>query len=386
MKPQLGRLIQSIKRRSGVILAWLLSIGITLWIVTGGTAPTAPEVSQVDVETLEPPALVKVRVKQVSAEPIAHTITLNGETSARRSVTVRAEISGKVTNIYKAKGQWVTQDDLLLKLDTADIKAQLSSAEAMEEQRLQELRANQQLSEQGLNNATQLAAAKALYQQAKAQTLKLKIQLANTEVRAPFAGYLNSRPVEIGSYVRAGDGVAEILELEPLLVTAQVSENDVLALHQGQDATITLLNGDSFPAKVDYISANANQATRTYQIDLEVQVKVPQPIAGSTAEVSIEQSTVLGHFISPALLILDDDGNLGLKIVDQQDRVQFVNVELAETTPGGVWVTGLPDPVNLITAGQGYVENGEQVEPVMEQSESSSMISATSNLTTVSQP
>jgi multidrug efflux system membrane fusion protein len=64
------------------------------------------------------------------------------------------------------------------------------------------------------------------------------------------------------------------------------------------------------------------------------------------------------------LLSLADDGTVGVKVVDNDERVKFYPVELAGSTPEGMQVTGLPDDIRLITVGQGFVTEGQRVDAV----------------------
>jgi multidrug efflux system membrane fusion protein len=75
---------------------------------------------------------------------------------------------------------------------------------------------------------------------------------------------------------------------------------------------------------------------------------------------------VEAHKISPAILALDERGQLGVRIVDQSRRVRFVPVKIIADGPDGVWVTGLPKQVTIITVGQDYVSEGDLVNPVPE--------------------
>ena len=88
--------------------------------------------------------------------------------------------------------------------------------------------------------------------------------------------------------------------------------------------------------------------------------------AGGTAELRIPAETVLAHRISPALLTLDDAGNVGVKIVDETGEVQFVVADIALTSNDGVWLAGLPEVATIITVGQGYVASGTTVAAVPE--------------------
>jgi multidrug efflux system membrane fusion protein len=72
----------------------------------------------------------------------------------------------------------------------------------------------------------------------------------------------------------------------------------------------------------------------------------------------------MAHRISPALLALDEQGNLGVKLVDDENRVVFHPVAMAGDEGGTLWVEGLPDPATVITVGQEFVRPGQRVDPV----------------------
>ena len=355
----------------GQIVAIVIVVAVTGWVFLspGGKDQDDGNAQPVALEQNELP---RVQVEWKEAKLIEKTLSLNGETAAQRMVQVRSESSGRIIKIYKNKGDQVSTGDVLVEVDPGDLRARIKSAKAQQEQRRLELEGTKRLVNQGLQNTTQLAGAEALYEAAKAQTVGLELQLKHTVIRAPFSGYLNDRPVELGSYIGPGDPVAEILDFEPMIVRAQVSENEVTTLTEGMTAIAKLVDGRSLDGKVTFISANANPATRTFTIEMEISEQVGSPVAGSTASILVPTESVRAHFISPALLNLDDDGKVGLKILDSQDRVVFLNVEIAESTPQGVWVTGMADSVKLITVGQGFVNSGEKVEPVFTNESSNS--------------
>ena len=110
----------------------------------------------------------------------------------------------------------------------------------------------------------------------------------------------------------------------------------------------------------------AEEATRTFRVELEVDNSDGALRIGGTAELRIPAETVLAHRISPSLLTLDDAGNIGVKIVDDAGRVEFVVADIAHSSNDGVWLTGLPETATIITVGQGYVASGAVVDAVAE--------------------
>jgi multidrug efflux system membrane fusion protein len=85
-----------------------------------------------------------------------------------------------------------------------------------------------------------------------------------------------------------------------------------------------------------------------------------------TAELRLAADQVTAHSLSPALLALADDGTVGVKAVEADERVRFYPVEIIATSPEGISVTGLPDELRVISVGQGFVTEGQRVEAVMD--------------------
>jgi multidrug efflux system membrane fusion protein len=129
-----------------------------------------------------------------------------------------------------------------------------------------------------------------------------------------------------------------------------------------------LATGQRVAGRIRYVAPVADQSTRTFNVELEVQNPDGSLPAGVTAQMQLPGGMSMAQKISPALLTLDEDGNIGVKIVDEYDTVEFFEIELARSDPDGVWVSGLPETARVIVVGQGYVAAGQRVEPVVAQS------------------
>jgi multidrug efflux system membrane fusion protein len=110
----------------------------------------------------------------------------------------------------------------------------------------------------------------------------------------------------------------------------------------------------------------ADEATRTFEVELEVDNAGGKLRAGGTAELRIPAEAVFAHRISPSLLTLDDAGNVGVKIINDLGQVEFVVADIALSSNDGVWLAGLPETATIITVGQGYVASGAVVDTVPE--------------------
>jgi multidrug efflux system membrane fusion protein len=353
-------------RRSYVVAAVLVVI-ITVYVASGYIL--RGEQKKQDESNPKPAAekpVVTVRVRVITAEQRRATLTIRGQTEALRKVEVKSETAGTVSATPAEKGQTVATGDILCQLKVDAREAMLAQARAQMKQRELEYQASKSLAEKGFRSDTAVAGDKAQYEAAKAQVEQMEQEMENTRMRAPFDGVVDDRRVDVGDYMQPGAVCAVVIDQDPFLVVGQVSERDVAAIKQGDTGVAKLITGERVSGTVRFISRAADPRTRTFRIELEV----PNPDGairdGVTAEILIEGASVLAHKISPAILGLDDRGVLGVRILDEQGIVRFVPVTIIADGNDGVWVTGLPEKVTVITVGQEFVSPGQKVKAVRE--------------------
>jgi len=293
-------------------------------------------------------------------------VLLKGKTEANRVVNLRAEVGGVAKSLPVDKGTLVQAGTVICQLDVEDRELRVAEAKAAVDQAQIEYDGAQRLKSGGYQSETAIASAKARLEAAKADLLRRQLDLEKTAIKAPFAGVVDERPVELGTLVRVGDTCATILDLDPLLLTAQVSEQEIVHISKGRELMGRLINGEKVSGKIRYVSRNSDDITRTFRIEAEV--SNPEQIlpSGITAEMQVFTGEVMAHLIPASLLVLDDNGELGIRVLDEQNFVRSYNVELVGDDANGVWITGLPDTTILITVGQEYVSIGEQVEVAWE--------------------
>ena len=170
----------------------------------------------------------------------------------------------------------------------------------------------------------------------------------------------------MASSISAGDPIARFVDNRKIIVTANVSEFDAGYVKSGQKAQAQLATGETVHGTIRYVAPVADKATRTFTVELEVDNSDGGLRAGGTAELRVPAERVLAHRVSPSLLTLDDAGNVGVKIINEEGEVEFVVADVALSTNEGVWVAGLPDLATIITVGQGFVVPGTMVNAVPE--------------------
>ena len=314
----------------------------------------------------------QVRVQTLTSQLWRQEIVLRGRTEASRSVKLRAETAGRVVKIMVDEGKSVAKGQPLLQLDLAERTAAMAEAKALLRQRTVEHKAAKALSAKGYRSDTKLAEAQAQLDAARARVSQMKTDMARTTVNAPFDGILEKRFVELGDYLQVGDDLANVVDLDPILVVGAVSEREVGSIKTGVDAKATLVDGSTITGAIRFIGAVADAATRTFRVEIVIPNKDLSVRDGITSQVRLFAGQLRAHFLSPALLTLDEKGRLGVKAVDTNDRVIFHPVKILSDRTDGIWVSGLPDRLKIITVGQEFVRTGQRIKPVTQSKETAS--------------
>jgi multidrug efflux system membrane fusion protein len=270
---------------------------IILWMLSGIL------INDDVVEVKKENKLFQVGVIKSSATLFQPLIKLKATTESEARVNVKAKTSGEVVKIGAKQGEFVEKDDVLCSLGI--------------------------------------------------------VELNRTEVKAPFSGYLE-QIVKPGNFLERGQVCATIIQLDPITFIAEVPEFNINKVKTGQEVTLDLITGETVNGKLTFVSKSASTSTRTFKVESQVKNASGQIRDGITSEMTIKIEKILAHQISPSILILNDAGKLGVRSVEN-NIVIFYEVVILEDSASGLWVSGIPENLDLITQGQGFVEDGQKV-------------------------
>lgn len=347
-------------RLAGPIIAIVISIAFVLWMISGSSDEGDTLITkEAPVKSLIP----KVQVVTSQSTDVTKRLSINGVLQANRNVTVRSETTGKVVEILKNKGDSVAAGEVIARIDAQDIPIRIEQAKSFEQQALLEYDGAKKLKKQGLQNDAQLAAAATNYAQAKAQLKSLTLQLSQKSIRSPFTGQVETSHIELGSFVLQNTPIVDVYDYSSIKFVGTVSEKDIASVHVDQPGIVKLIDGTNANAMVSYIGSVANEATRTFTIELTMS-DVARKVSGVTSVAHIELDKQPAHYVSPALLSINDLGQTGLKTLNDSNIVEFNEVKLVNSNTGGVWVSGLPSEIDIIIVGQGYVNTHEKAVPI----------------------
>ena len=370
------------------------------------TTDTA-EVADATATTTE--SLVGVVAVHSVAQTIDSAVILRGRTEAARQVTVAAETSGLVISEPLRKGAFINAGELLCRLDPGTREASLAEARAKlaeaqgrvpEAQagvleasaRVREaeinLNAASQLSQGGFASETRLVSAQAAMEGAAAGVQRANSAVASARagieaaqatvasaereidklmITAPFSGLLETDTAELGSLMQPGTPCATIIQLNEIKLVGFVPEADVSKVNVGAIAAARLIDGQEVRGRVTFLSRSADELTRTFRVEVTVANDDLRISDGQTAEILVASEGRTAHLIAQSSLTLDDNGVLGVRTVNADNVVAFMPVTLLRDTAEGVWVTDLPDAVDIISVGQEFVIDGVRVAPTFQE-------------------
>lgn len=345
------------------------SVGIVaamvVWLVSGDLLTQDAIAGPVTLETVsESKGGERVPVRGERSQAVAKPVTLDvlGQTQANRRVAVKSELTGRVTQVLVNRGDYVESGELLCKISADSRDAALREAEAALASAEIEYRGGLDLSEQGLQSKAGLAKLAAQRERSIARVDAAAAALAKTVLQAPFSGFIEARPVEVGDLMVPGTSCATVIELEPLLVVGQVAENEVVRVFEGQSVTVSVGSaGLELTGSITFVARTPDPQTRSYKVEARVVQPGRAARAGLAATLSVPVREVWAHLVSPASLSLDAEGQLGLKMVNDASQARFRPVEIVAEGPEGVWVAGLPQITTVITVGHEDVADGQGV-------------------------
>ena len=265
-------------------------------------------------------SLFKVKSLVSLASEINKTINISSNSEAFRKIKVQSEITSKVEKVLKIKGSFVEKGQIVMKLEEFD-------------------------------------SYKTLYE----NDLISKNEFNKIALMAPFSGIiLDGHKIE-GELVTPGSSVYEIIDLSKIKIVGYVNENEINGISTDNKVEVKILD-KNITGTIDYISPIADYNTKTFEISVIFDNSNLSIRDGLSAELTIHKEKIKVHKISPSVLSLGDDGDIGVKVLNENNIVLFKEIIIIDDTSDYMLVSGLNDKEIIITVGQQYVSSGDKVE------------------------
>lgn len=367
------------KIRYNQVAAIVVLIGFAAWMGTGkfssvGSAAAEGENAQPATQHSETPAKPAAgaaakaprTVAVVTPPRIEHAraIRISGLTEPDKRAVLATRAGGIIEQLPIDEGDQVKEGQTILVIGEEGHVAALELAQQLVKQREAELEAAQRLAKTGTMPKLQLDNAISALAQAQSQLKAAQAESNRLTVIAPFDGLIDKVNVEVGSFAPQGTQIATLLNLDPVVVKGEVSERDLHFVKAGDKAEARMVNGDTLYGAVRYIGRESTPATRTFRVEIAIPNPDDKVPAGMTSEIVLRGETTNSVVLPRSVVTLSAKGDLGVRVVDKDNKVVFVPIDLVDDMENGLVLGGVPADAQVIVAGQDLVTEGETVHPV----------------------
>ena len=352
------------------------AVGLLILVSTQALACKKPEATaQLTSAKAEVP--IKVQTAPVEERPMPEHLVLTGTLRASQESEVAADAAGKVTKTFVERGDRVKQGDTLAILDArgasitataANAQSQLAKAQLEQAQRecerVKALKDTGAISQAEYDRVTsqcqttQWSAAAAQAQQQNAQKI-----VGDSVIRAPFAGVIGERSVNVGQYVQPATKIVSLYTPDPLRLELTVPEANVAGIKPEQPVvfTVSAFGDEKFTGTVKFISPNVRPTTR----DLVIEAFCPNPELklkpGMFAVARLETAEKAFLTVPNAALVKQGDVTRAFAVVNKrvEERIVQTGSECEGTT---AVLVGLKPGEQVVLSPGPDVRDGAQVQ------------------------
>ena len=168
-----------------------------------------------------------VEVKLFSPQQFSKKIKLSGFTEASRIVLIKAQVDGKISTKQFEKGFAYKAGEQILLINPEDKVAKVKEMDALLNQRKKEYEVAESLYKKGFRSEVKLSQSRTNFENALALFEKSQVELNHTKVSIPFDSIIEDSYVELGDYLKKGDIIAKIVDLDPLFINTNINEKEI---------------------------------------------------------------------------------------------------------------------------------------------------------------
>lgn len=303
-----------------------------------------------------------VKVLVIKPHSSSETILLPGNVIANNELDIKSEISGRIESVSFAEGQKISKNQLLVKINDADLLASLNKLQIQKKYLEDKEKRAGELLKSGNTSQESYDVAQNALDIVKADMEILKLQIAKTEIRAPFAGTAGFKNISAGSFVSSGSLLLNFYQNDLLKIEFAIPEKYASIIKPNAEIKFKV-DGSSEDnlAKISAIAPKVNQLTRTVPVRALYINKNNKVLPGNFANVKIDLNTINNAILIPAdALLKSAEGEKVFVFSSGKAQQKFVKTGLR--TQKEVMVTeGLQAGDSLIISGAFQLKDGAKV-------------------------
>ena len=313
-----------------------------------------------------------VETAPVVEQPVIDKFEAVGTIEAENAITVVSEIDAAVISLPFKEGDPISKGGLIAKLDDSQLKAEKQRAEALKDQAKASYDRVKSIVDQGAGAPQDLDDAAATLKVAEANLAYAKARLAKTIITAPFNGILGSRRVSPGAFIRGGQEITDLTQIEEIRVLFSVPERYLSKLKSNSEVTVstTAYPGYELKGKINVIEPSLDPSTRSARVIAQVKNPGGRFRAGMSANISAVLAERQNALTIPNEAVFAEGDNFFVYVVKDDSTVTRTALTLGLRLPGTVEVlSGLKPGMQVVRAGHQKLFEGAKVMPISSHNE-----------------
>ncbi len=322
---------------------------------------------------------VAVDLAPVSTIDLQDTLRGVGTLEALQSVQIKPEVNGKIVSIHFGEGDFVTDDQVLFRIDDDKIRKRMTAQQAAlasTRTRLENLRRNYDrvasLRERNMVSEDQYDAAKTELEAVSSDVERLEAELdltrrelADTVIRSPFDGFISRQMVDPGTFVAAGEPLATVYETDPLRISFFIAEKYAARVARGQKlyASVAAYPDRIFEGEIKFISPVVDEGTRKFRVRADIENPDNRLMPGSYASANLVLETRPDRPVIPEqALVPTRDGYIVFVVDPENEKAHIRQVKTGLRQPGRVEIAdGLKEGEFVVVYGHMQLDEGSAV-------------------------
>lgn len=339
---------------------FLFALSVSAVLLVGGCSKQAAAPSASAAARGKQP----VEVVNVARRDLVESLSLVGSLAPNETAQIRAEVSGQVREVLFEEGEKVARGKVLVRVDDAELRAQVAQSEARYRLAELNLKRSEDLTQAKSMSQAEADRTKSEYSAAAAELQLLRVRLAKTEIKAPFDGVVGARTISPGDYITAATVITTLDDLSRLKVDFQVPERFADRVKVGSDFALrarTPTGEARAKGEVYFVSSVIDRQTRSSQVKGYVTEEIPELKPGMFANIDLVLQVRRGVLTVPEGAVLTTPK--GTQLIAVRDRgadkvADMVPVTLGLRERGLVEVTpveesALDENVPVVASGVG---------------------------------
>lgn len=333
-----------------------------------------------------------VEVAAVKRADMTESLTVVGNLIGAATVEAVPKVSGRLDEVSVRLGDRVRKGQTLAKVEDREIAEQVKQAQAafdVSAATIRQREADLRLAQTNLDRsknlfdrqlipkqtyddtdaryqaaAAQLDLARAQYQQAQARLDELKINLSNTIIASPVGGFIGKRVLDPGAWVTPNSSFISVVDIGVVRLVANVVEKDLGHISSGMkaDVSVDAYPGEHFVGRIAHVAPVLDPATRTAQIEVEIENSAFRLKPGMYAKVSFVIEHKEKVLVVPANAVIDAQGKKGVYVPGDGNVAKFQPVTLGMADPTQVEITsGVTEGMRVISTGAAALREGDRI-------------------------